>query len=1173
MARHFALSILCLLALSLGTSKVSAQGWVSQTSGTTNTLYSVFFTDANTGTAVGAAGTIRRTTNGGTTWTVQTSGVTNFLFAVHFTDANNGIITGTTGLILRTTNGGTTWSSGQSGTTQNLIGISFSDANNGTIVGNSGTILRTTNGGTNWTPQTSGTTQPLFAVSFTDASNGLAVGGDAMFTSPILRTTNGGATWTPQASGTTLQLLGVSMTDANTGTIVGIGGTILRTTNGGANWNTQTSGTAQGLYGVKMIDANIGTIVGGGGTIRRTTNGGANWTNQNTGTTTLYSVSFTDANNGTAVGDNGTILHTSTGGGAPAGPVITSFTPASGVAGADVIINGTGFSGSPQGTVVRFGSAQATVSNVTTTTITAQAPPNATYGPITVTTANKNASSRNPFFVTFGGGGFGGTSWDANVPLGMTSNCQSVAFADLDGDTRLDIILPQNTGSAVRVARNASTGTGNFTFSSSTDIITNWIGPRGVATADFDGDGKLDIVTACTGAASPGRVCILRNLSTSGTISIAPGVLFRDTTDFLYIPYDVAVGDFDGDGRTDIATASQLGSAFFMHTFRNVSSAGSITTSSFEHPTKLAAGNNARRIRTADIDGDGKLDVLVLTADIVGNAVYVYRNTTTGSTISFAPPISLPIIGGTVDFSLGDLNADGKPDLLVLNNEVAAATFGVQQNNSTSGTVAFGSIVSVTMPAPEFQCAIGDVDGDARPDILVVSSGRMYGFRNLNTGGAITSQSFDTRVTIGAIATTTSSWFAAADLDRDSKPEIVVAGYGAGPTNVVVLRNRISTGFTGTPISTGTTADLTGVSFISQTGGCIAGRGGVVRVTTDGGATWSGSNTGTTSDLTGIRLIGSRGFITGAGGLICVSTNNGGTWTPFSTGTGETFNGSSFTSETAGWAVGTGGTICRYNGSTWTSQPTGTAIEFKSVFAIGSTGWAVGANGTICRYNGTSWVPQPTGTSITFNDVAFADENTGFAVGLNSTICKTTNGGTTWTALNTGYSGLSIRSIKLGGANLAWATADGGVVLQSSDGGATWTASYLGSASLKAIEFVQGKGIIVGDGGTGYSFQTTLVSVRETPNSGLPTSFRLEQNYPNPFNPSTTIRFQTTEYGFATLKVYDVLGSEVATLVNEPLNAGEYETAFNASNYSSGIYFYRLQAGSSIQVKKMVLMK
>jgi len=99
-----------------------------------------------------------------------------------------------------------------------------------------------------------------------------------------------------------------------------------------------------------------------------------------------------------------------------------------------------------------------------------------------------------------------------------------------------------------------------------------------------------------------------------------------------------------------------------------------------------------------------------------------------------------------------------------------------------------------------------------------------------------------------------------------------------------------------------------------------------------------------------------------------------------------------------------------------------------------------------------------------------------------------------------------------------------------------------------------------------------LTSVKEIVTS-LPTGFALEQNYPNPFNPSTAIRFQTTEYGFATLKVYDVLGSEVATLVNEPLNAGEYETAFNASNYSSGIYFYRLQAGSSTQVKKMILMK
>jgi hypothetical protein len=91
--------------------------------------------------------------------------------------------------------------------------------------------------------------------------------------------------------------------------------------------------------------------------------------------------------------------------------------------------------------------------------------------------------------------------------------------------------------------------------------------------------------------------------------------------------------------------------------------------------------------------------------------------------------------------------------------------------------------------------------------------------------------------------------------------------------------------------------------------------------------------------------------------------------------------------------------------------------------------------------------------------------------------------------------------------------------------------------------------------------------------SGVITDFRLSQNYPNPFNPSTTISWQSPVSGHQTLKIYDVLGNEVATLVNEFRNAGSYEVDFDASKLSSGVYFYKLQAGDFVQTKKMLLMK
>jgi hypothetical protein len=86
-------------------------------------------------------------------------------------------------------------------------------------------------------------------------------------------------------------------------------------------------------------------------------------------------------------------------------------------------------------------------------------------------------------------------------------------------------------------------------------------------------------------------------------------------------------------------------------------------------------------------------------------------------------------------------------------------------------------------------------------------------------------------------------------------------------------------------------------------------------------------------------------------------------------------------------------------------------------------------------------------------------------------------------------------------------------------------------------------------------------------------NFALSQNYPNPFNPTTKIRYSIPNQGFVTLKVFDVLGREIATLVNKEQPVGNYEVEFDASSLTSGIYFYRIQAGEFVETKKMVLMK
>ena len=304
------------------------EGWYQQTSGTTENLRGVSFTDSDNGTVVGDNVTILRTTNGGMTWVSQLSGTTSSLRGVSFTDSVNGTAVGWDGTILRTTDGGSNWTQQSSGTTVRLEGVSFTDKDNGTAVGFVGTILRTTNGGTTWTSPNSGTGGDWSGVSFTDVNNGTVVGSGGQ----ILRTSDGGITWTLQLIGIHSWYTGVSFTDSANGTVTGEDGDILRTTDGGTTWTSQPTGFADEIItvGVCFTDVNNGTVVGYNyfferGLVLRTTNGGKDWTEQTSGTTDwLNGVSFTDSYNGTAVGYGGTILRTTNGGVIPV--ELTAFT-------------------------------------------------------------------------------------------------------------------------------------------------------------------------------------------------------------------------------------------------------------------------------------------------------------------------------------------------------------------------------------------------------------------------------------------------------------------------------------------------------------------------------------------------------------------------------------------------------------------------------------------------------------------------------------------------------------------------------------------------------------------------------------------------------------------------------------------------------------------------------
>lgn len=297
-----------------GFSNIINAQWNPLTSGTSKTLESVYFTDTNTGYAVGWGGTILKTDNGGTNWITQTSGTLADLWSVYFTDANTGYSVGydwdnSKGVILKTINAGTDWIIQIIGSSNPINNVYFTDANNGYTVGQFG-IRKTSNAGTSWS-LILGSSKFLYSVYFTDLNNGYVVGSDGT----ILKTSNAGTSWISQTSGTTNWLFSVYFTDVNTGYVVGNGGTILKTNNAGTNWVAQTSGITGNLWSVFFYDSNNGYAVGSDGTILKTSDAGTNWISQTSGTTQwLKSVYFTDSNIGYVVGNYGTMFKTINGG-------------------------------------------------------------------------------------------------------------------------------------------------------------------------------------------------------------------------------------------------------------------------------------------------------------------------------------------------------------------------------------------------------------------------------------------------------------------------------------------------------------------------------------------------------------------------------------------------------------------------------------------------------------------------------------------------------------------------------------------------------------------------------------------------------------------------------------------------------------------------------------------
>jgi hypothetical protein len=481
-------------------------------------------------------------------------------------------------------------------------------------------------------------------------------------------------------------------------------------------------------------------------------------------------------------------------------PAIISFSPLSGPVGTTITITGSNFRSDPGSNYVYFGATRATVISASTTSLTVTVPAGATYQPISVSVNNHSAMSKQFFITTFTSSNtaFTNRSFGWSGGFAVEAGPGRTVLADIDGDGKSDIITGNFTLRTITIIRNSSTS-GIISFAAPVQLASGLGTQIMVATADMNGDGKLDI--AFTGNQS--LVSVLLNTSTPGSISFSPRVDFTA----LEVCRGIALGDFDGDAKTDIAvsTGSIFTSGHFISVFRNTGFNGEIN---FASRIDISVTGTPHDVRATDMDNDNKTDLVIGAETYMG----VMKSIGTPGTISFNTLQSFGS-GYYVQVVTGDVDGDNLIDVLSVNNP--NANISAFRNTSTTGVVSMASPVTISGYASTLFLRLGQLDGDGKPDLIIVPTNdrKVYVKRNESTPGTIAFSG-----TAEFAPQLTDNWVgdaAIGDLEGDNKTDFAVTN--TTDNKVSIFRNRSGfptiTSFTPSSAGPGGVVQINGTDF------------------------------------------------------------------------------------------------------------------------------------------------------------------------------------------------------------------------------------------------------------------------------------------------------------------------------------------------------------------------
>ena len=365
-----------------------------------------------------------------------------------------------------------------------------------------------------------------------------------------------------------------------------------------------------------------------------------------------------------------------------------------------------------------------------------------------------------------------------------------------------------------------------------------------------------------------------------------------------------------------------------------------------------------------------------------------------------------------------------------------------------------------------------------------------------------------------------------------------------------------------------------------------------VMYSTNGGTDWQIANFPNTDDggMASLSMVNSlTGYTTGTNGNVFKTTDGGENWTELTSpllfsmpgaGRGASgFSAISFPDVNTGYVFGDGSFKTTNGGINWTPYVSGhgSSYIYGSYFINSNTGWTGGDDGLLYKTTngGATVTAQNSGMTGTINSIQMMDANTGWFAGDDGNLRKTTNGGASWDSVAVPVSS-TLESVYFIDPLNGMVTVSGGDVLRTRDGGNSWEILNTPRSTANCVYMTAtNRAFLCGANSGVWRYEETMTGTELTFTNEVPSEYHLEQNYPNPFNPSTTIKFALPEQGTVSLKIFDIAGREAASLLdNAELNRGTFEQRFDGSGLASGVYFYSLAVdGQTVSTKKMMLVK